>query len=167
MDIFHISDVCIMFQFLVQAKSIQTVLSMKVHNDDKKSKQKKNELIIMILTIFLCFILAMFGNDLAAQVHSENRTIPKIVVKCIEAVETRGMDFEGIYRKSGAAGQMRQIQQAFETGDETCNLCDENKWNDICAVTSVLKQYFRDLPNPLFTYEMHHKFIDAASKYFF
>ncbi|KAI7856395.1 hypothetical protein BDC45DRAFT_503850 [Circinella umbellata] len=105
---------------------------------------------------------AMFGNDLAAQVLSENRTIPKIVVKCIEAVETRGMDFEGIYRKSGAAGQMRQIQQAFEIGDETCNLCDENKWNDICAVTSVLKQYFRDLPNPLFTYEMHNKFIDAA-----
>ncbi|KAI9245895.1 hypothetical protein BDA99DRAFT_272023 [Phascolomyces articulosus] len=109
---------------------------------------------------------AMFGNDLAAQIQSENGSIPKIVQKCIEAVETRGMDFEGIYRKSGAAGQMRQIQQAFETGDETCDLCDEDKWNDICAITSVLKQYFRDLPNPLFTYEMHSKFVDAASKFF-
>ncbi|KAI8142543.1 hypothetical protein BJV82DRAFT_669689 [Fennellomyces sp. T-0311] len=105
---------------------------------------------------------AMFGNDLAAQVRSENGTVPKIVQKCIEAVETRGMDFEGIYRKSGAAGQMRLIQQAFETGDETCNLCDEDKWNDICAITSVLKQYFRDLPNPLFTYEMHDKLMDAS-----
>ncbi|KAI9490027.1 hypothetical protein BDB00DRAFT_875726 [Zychaea mexicana] len=105
---------------------------------------------------------AMFGNDLVAQVRSENGTVPKIVQKCIEAVETRGMDFEGIYRKSGAAGQMRLIQQAFENGDETCNLCDEDQWNDICAITSVLKQYFRDLPNPLFTHEMHSNFMDAA-----
>lgn len=75
------------------------------------------------------------------------------------------MDYEGIYRKSGGVGQMRQIQQSFEKG-EIPNLNDEEKWNDICAVTSVLKQYFRELPNPLFTYELHPKFIDAMSKVF-
>ncbi|CDH51060.1 signal transducer [Lichtheimia corymbifera JMRC:FSU:9682] len=105
---------------------------------------------------------AMFGNDLADQVRLENGNVPLVVQKCIEAVETRGMDFEGIYRKSGAAGQMKLIQQAFENGDESCNLCDEDQWNDICAITSVLKQYFRDLPNPLFTYEYHSKFMEAA-----
>lgn len=73
------------------------------------------------------------------------------------------MDYEGIYRKSGGVGQMRQIQQAFEKG-EVPNLIDEEKWNDICAVTSVLKQYFRELPNPLFTYELHPKLMDAISK---
>lgn len=75
----------------------------------------------------------------------------------------KGMDYEGIYRKSGGVGQMRQIQQSFEKG-EIPNLIDEEKWNDICAVTSVLKQYFRELPNPLFTYELHSKFMDAMSK---
>ncbi|OAD03626.1 hypothetical protein MUCCIDRAFT_133568, partial [Mucor lusitanicus CBS 277.49] len=70
------------------------------------------------------------------------------------------MDYEGIYRKSGGVGQMRQIQQSFEKG-EVPNLIDEEKWNDICAITSVLKQYFRELPNPLFTYELHSKFMDA------
>lgn len=102
----------------------------------------------------------MFGNDLIKQIQAEKSKIPLIVEKCIESVEERGMDYEGIYRKSGAVGQMRQIQQAFEKG-ETPNLNDEEKWNDICAITSVLKQYFRELPNPLFTYELHSKYVDA------
>ncbi|GAA5806506.1 hypothetical protein HPULCUR_012041 [Helicostylum pulchrum] len=102
----------------------------------------------------------MFGNDLIKQIQYEKSKVPLIVEKCIESVETRGMDYEGIYRKSGGVGQMRQIQQAFEKG-ELPNLNDEEKWNDICAVTSVLKQYFRELPNPLFTYELHSKFIDS------
>ncbi|KAG2195184.1 hypothetical protein INT47_006466, partial [Mucor saturninus] len=102
----------------------------------------------------------MFGNDLIKQIQAEKSKIPLVVEKCVESVESRGMDYEGIYRKSGGVGQMRQIQQAFEKG-ETPNLIDEEKWNDICAITSVLKQYFRELPNPLFTYELHAKFIDA------
>ncbi|KAI9264775.1 hypothetical protein BY458DRAFT_476706 [Sporodiniella umbellata] len=102
----------------------------------------------------------MFGNDLVKQVQAEKGKIPLVVEKCIESVEARGMDYEGIYRKSGGVGQMRQIQSSFEKG-ENPNLIDEEKWNDICAVTSVLKQYFRELPNPLFTYELHSKYIDA------
>ncbi|KAL7333150.1 Rho-type gtpase-activating protein [Mucor circinelloides] len=102
----------------------------------------------------------MFGNDLIKQVQAEKSKVPLVVEKCIESVESRGMDYEGIYRKSGGVGQMRQIQQSFEKG-EIPNLIDEEKWNDICAVTSVLKQYFRELPNPLFTYELHSKFMDA------
>ncbi|CAO3644996.1 unnamed protein product [Cunninghamella echinulata] len=102
----------------------------------------------------------MFGQDLIKQVKIEQNQIPLVVRKCIEAVENRGMDYEGIYRKSGGAGQMKSIQQAFEQ-NENPNLCDEDQWNDICAVTSVLKQYFRDLPNPLFTYELYKEFVTA------
>lgn len=120
---------------------------------------------------------------MAEQIKLEHGQIPLVVQKCIEAVEARGkekyagpallldshievswigMDFEGIYRKSGAAGQMRLIQQAFEREDTSLDLCDDEQWNDICAVTSVLKQYFRDLPDPLFTHEFHSRFMDAT-----
>jgi hypothetical protein len=108
----------------------------------------------------------MFGQDLVKHVQAEGIQIPLVVQKCIEAVEQRGMDYEGIYRKSGGAGQMRSIQQAFEQ-NEDIDLCDDDQWNDICAVTSVLKQYFRDLPNPLFTFEHHQKWVDAICKYFY
>ncbi|CAO3591236.1 unnamed protein product [Absidia cylindrospora] len=104
--------------------------------------------------------VSMFGQELIKQVQSEDNQVPLVVRKCIEAVEQRGMDYEGIYRKSGGAGQMRLIQQSFEQNEEI-DLCDDDQWNDICAVSSVLKQYFRDLPNPLFTVEHHQKWVDA------
>ncbi|KAI8140984.1 hypothetical protein BJV82DRAFT_184579 [Fennellomyces sp. T-0311] len=106
-------------------------------------------------------VLSMFGTDLCVQAAQEGRDVPLVVEKCIEAVENRGMDFEGIYRKSGGAAQMRAIQVAFDQGDPI-DLNDEDCYNDICAVTSVLKHYFRQLPNPLLTYEQYQNFIDAV-----
>lgn len=73
------------------------------------------------------------------------------------------MDYEGIYRKSGGAAQMRTIQISFET-NELLDLKDEDTINDICAVTSVLKQYFRELPNPLLPYELYDQFMEAVRK---
>ncbi|KAI7879869.1 RhoGAP-domain-containing protein [Lichtheimia hyalospora FSU 10163] len=107
-------------------------------------------------------VMSMFGNDLGAQAAQEGRSVPLIVQKCIEAVEARGMDYEGIYRKSGGAAQMRAIQVAFDQGEDV-DLADEDEYNDICAVTSVLKQYFRELPNPPLTFELYTNFIDAVS----
>jgi hypothetical protein len=104
------------------------------------------------------FVIEFFN-----QVRTDGGTIPNLVKQCIEAVEKRGLDFEGIYRKSGGASQMRFIQQAFDQG-EAIDLTDDDQFNDICAITSVLKTYFRELPNPLLTYELHSKFIDAICK---
>lgn len=106
----------------------------------------------------------MFGMDLSELVAREERMVPLVVEKCIEAVEVRGMDYEGIYRKSGGAAQMRAIQQAFESGSPV-DLTDDEEYNDICAVTSVLKHYFRQLPNPLLTFELYSSFIEASGKH--
>lgn len=105
----------------------------------------------------------LFGNDLTKQVELEGRTIPLLVERCIAAVELRGMDYEGIYRKSGGAAQMRSIQLSFEQGLDP-DLTDDDEYNDICAVTSILKQYFRELPDPLVTYELYSEFIEAIGK---
>ncbi|KAI9024286.1 hypothetical protein CLU79DRAFT_99811 [Phycomyces nitens] len=104
----------------------------------------------------------LFGYNLAAHVASENRSVPLLVERCIEAIELRGMDYEGIYRKSGGAAQMRAIQVAFEQGD-TIDLTDAEEFNDVAAITSVLKQYFRELPDPLLTYDIYQDFIDAIA----
>lgn len=118
---------------------------------------------MMILNVFLeC---GLFGTDLSERVKAENRSVPLIVQECIKEVEARGLDYEGIYRKSGGAAQIRAIQLAFEN-DESINLSDEEEYNDICAITSVLKQYFRDLPNPLLTCEHYDSFIQVSSKFF-
>jgi hypothetical protein len=73
------------------------------------------------------------------------------------------MDYEGIYRKTGGSGQTKAITQLFERGDyHAFDLHDNDQFNDICAVTSTLKNYFRSLPNPLLTYELHERFMTAA-----
>lgn len=73
------------------------------------------------------------------------------------------MEYEGIYRKTGGAGQTKAITQAFERGDhDAFDLLDPDAFNDICSVTSVLKNYFRSLPNPLLTFELHDLFTQAA-----
>jgi len=73
------------------------------------------------------------------------------------------MDYEGIYRKTGGSSQSKAITQLFERGNyDAFDLTDLDSFNDISSVTSVLKTYFRSLPNPLLTFALHESFIAAA-----
>ncbi|KAF2154235.1 RhoGAP-domain-containing protein [Myriangium duriaei CBS 260.36] len=102
---------------------------------------------------------ALFGSDLAQRCDFEKRVLPSIVNRCIDEIEARGMDAEGIYRKSGGSGQVKQIQAGFER-DGNFDISDPDL--DIHAVTSCLKQYFRKLPNPLITYDVYESVLEAA-----
>ena len=78
------------------------------------------------------------------------------------------MDYEGIYRKTGGASQSKMITQLFERGDyDSFDLRDSDQFPDICSVTSVLKTYFRSLPNPLLTFDLHEQLVIAASECLF
>jgi len=104
----------------------------------------------------------LFGNDLTRQAEIEGRPIPYIVTRCIEEVESQGMDYEGIYRKSGGASSLRAIIDAFEAGGEV-NFDNLVGSGDICAVTSALKQYLRTLPDPLLPYASYDRFLQAST----
>lgn len=102
----------------------------------------------------------LFGSDLVARCEYEKRMLPAIVSRCIEEVETRGMDVEGIYRKSGGSSQVNQVKSGFENNDEF-DISDPDL--DIHAVTSTLKNYFRRLPTPLITYTVYDQFLEAGA----
>jgi len=104
----------------------------------------------------------VFGNDLARQAEIEGRPIPYIITRCIEEVELHGMDYEGIYRKSGGASSLRAIIDAFEAGGDV-NFDQLGGSGDICAVTSALKQYLRNLPEPLVPFQVYDRFLQAAT----
>ncbi|BEI86941.1 hypothetical protein CcaverHIS002_0702870 [Cutaneotrichosporon cavernicola] len=107
---------------------------------------------------------SMFGRELSDQSGADNAAVPVIVTKCIRAVEANGMEYEGIYRKTGGNAQCKQITQLFERGKyETFDLTNADDFNDISAITSVLKNYFRNLPDPVFTHKLHESFIAAAN----
>ncbi|KAK3721748.1 Rho-type gtpase-activating protein [Vermiconidia calcicola] len=101
----------------------------------------------------------LFGSELEARCEFEKRIVPSIVSRCIEEVESRGMDVEGIYRKSGGSGQVKQVQQGFEK-DGNLDISDPDL--DIHAVTSALKQYFRKLPTPLITFDAYESLLEAG-----
>lgn len=70
------------------------------------------------------------------------------------------MDVEGIYRKSGGSGQVKQVQQSFERDYAGADISDPDL--DIHSITSTLKQYFRKLPTPLITYDVYDLLLDAG-----
>ncbi|KAL1743023.1 Rho GTPase activation protein, partial [Schizophyllum fasciatum] len=112
---------------------------------------------------------SIFGRDLVEQVQADGAKygaelqVPIIVEKCIDAVEASALDYEGIYRKTGGSNSSKAITQLFERGDYmSFDLRDSDRFNDICSVTSVLKSYFRALPNPLLTFELHEQFMSAV-----
>jgi hypothetical protein len=103
----------------------------------------------------------LFGSELVDRAEYERRQIPSVVTRCIEEVELRGMDIEGIYRKTGGSGQVKIIQEGFEK-TEDYDISDPGL--DITAVTSVLKQYFRKLPTPLLTFDIYDRVLDSICK---
>jgi hypothetical protein len=103
----------------------------------------------------------LFGSELVERANYERRQIPSVVTRCIEEVELRGMDIEGIYRKTGGSGQVKIIQEGFDKTDDY-DISDPGL--DITAVTSVLKQYFRKLPTPLLTFDVYDRVLESTSK---
>lgn len=102
----------------------------------------------------------LFGSELADRAEYERRQIPSVVTRCIEEVELRGMEMEGIYRKTGGNSQVKSIQEGFDK-NENYDISDPDM--DITAVTSVLKQYFRKLPTPLLTYDIYDRILETNS----
>ncbi|XP_046732376.1 rho GTPase-activating protein 12a isoform X2 [Silurus meridionalis] len=75
----------------------------------------------------------VFGCNLISLCQREKTTIPHFVKMCIDYIENQ---------------------------DEKINLAD-SKWEDIHVATGALKMFFRELPEPLFTYAYFNDFVNA------
>ncbi|XP_071664102.1 rho GTPase-activating protein 10 isoform X1 [Patagioenas fasciata] len=86
-----------------------------------------------------------------------------VIKKCISAVETRGINDQGLYRVVGVSSKVQRLLSLLMDA-KTCNEVDlENSadW-EVKTITSAMKQYLRSLPEPLMTYELHGEFIIPA-----
>jgi len=95
-------------------------------------------------------------NQVEVQDGSE---LPKIVPKCIEYIEERALNVEGIFRLSGSAVLIQEYKQKFDQGED---VSFENE-SDPHAVAGLFKLYFRELPAPVMTWEHYDDFIIAES----
>ncbi|XP_076409334.1 unconventional myosin-IXb isoform X40 [Peromyscus maniculatus bairdii] len=89
---------------------------------------------------------------------SDKASVPVVLEKLLEHVEMHGLYTEGLYRKSGAANRTRELRQALQTDPAAVKLEDF----PIHAITGVLKQWLRELPEPLMTFAQYGDFLRAV-----
>uniref|UniRef100_A0A8W4FPY8 Myosin IXB n=1 Tax=Sus scrofa TaxID=9823 RepID=A0A8W4FPY8_PIG len=87
---------------------------------------------------------------------SDKVSVPIVLEKLLEHVEMHGLYTEGLYRKSGAANRTRELRQAQPPAFPTLTNFP------IHAITGVLKQWLRELPEPLMTFAQYGDFLRAV-----
>ena len=86
--------------------------------------------------------------------------IPYIVEHAIKVIEEKAMDTEGIFRLSGSSTQIDKLKAEFNNGVQV----DLKGIADPHTVTGVLKLWFRELPEPLMTYDLYESFVTAQQE---
>ncbi|KAH8250598.1 hypothetical protein KR038_001810 [Drosophila bunnanda] len=87
------------------------------------------------------------------------------VRRCIQVLESRGLEDEGIYRKSGVGTKISKLLTLGINRKETEDVFIDDKYRDLMesnTIASALKMYLRNLNEPLMTYHYHGDFIESA-----
>ena len=97
----------------------------------------------------------MFGSNLINLCKKEKRNVPIFVEEIIAAIESKGLNMDGIYRMSGNLVDVQKVR----------NQVDHGKLNfkdfDIHVLCGALKLFFRELDDPLVPYCLHQHFINS------
>ncbi|XP_006608884.1 unconventional myosin-IXa-like isoform X3 [Apis dorsata] len=86
--------------------------------------------------------------------------VPIVVDRLITTIEMHGLYTEGIYRKSGVSSKVKELKLKMDEGDLE-GVDFENY--QVHVLAAVLKSFFRDMPEPLLTFEYYDDFLHAAN----
>lgn len=89
----------------------------------------------------------------------ERPRIPLLVVECISEIERRGLKERGLYRVPGGDRALKELRERFLAGKTALSL---GKVEDVHVVCGLLKDFLRKLPEPLITFRLHPRFMEAA-----
>ncbi|KAA0707286.1 Rac GTPase-activating protein 1 [Triplophysa tibetana] len=98
-------------------------------------------------------------GTLANFVSNTSPMIPSLVVHCVNEIEQRGLRETGLYRVSGSDRVVKELKEKFLRGKNVPLL---SKVEDIHAITGLLKDFLRNLKEPLLTFRLNRAFMDAA-----
>ncbi|XP_024141918.1 rho GTPase-activating protein 6 isoform X1 [Oryzias melastigma] len=85
------------------------------------------------------------------------RQVPRVVDLCCQHLEKYGLQTVGIFRVGSSKKRVRQLREEFDQGWEV--LMDEE--HSVHDVAALLKEFLRDLPDPLLTRELYTAFINT------
>ncbi|QDS68513.1 hypothetical protein FKW77_010880 [Venturia effusa] len=105
----------------------------------------------------------VFGLSLDDLFDRDQSPVPLVVYQCIQAVDLFGLDHEGIYRVSGNSLQVQELKAQFDRNAFNVDFRNpETFYHDVNNPANLLKQFLRELPDPLLTSMHYSKFIEAA-----
>lgn len=81
--------------------------------------------------------------------------VPGIVRQCIRHLENTGLRTLGVFRVSPSKKRVRQLREDFDCGRET-KIGPDQCPHDVAA---LLKEFFRDLPDPLLCRDLYQAFV--------
>ncbi|XP_012887607.1 PREDICTED: rho GTPase-activating protein 6 [Dipodomys ordii] len=84
------------------------------------------------------------------------RQVPRLVDSCCQHLEKHGLQTVGIFRVGSSKKRVRQLREEFDRGIDV-SLEEEHSVHDVAA---LLKEFLRDMPDPLLTRELYTAFIN-------
>lgn len=107
-------------------------------------------------------IRGIFGIDLTTIVQAHKCSIPFVIIKCVQEVEKRGLDQEGIYRISGFTDEIETLKFTLDKEMEKTDMSESSY--SINVVTGTLKLFLRLLPIPLVTFQAYPVFLEVSNE---
>jgi hypothetical protein len=105
----------------------------------------------------------VFGVTLDELFRRDGSPVPLVVYQCIQAVDLYGLEVEGIYRIPGTSSHIQAMKALFDSDATQVDFRNPEAFqHDVNSVAGLLKQFFRELPDPLLTKDFYTKFIEAA-----
>ncbi|XP_035533657.1 LOW QUALITY PROTEIN: rho GTPase-activating protein 6-like [Morone saxatilis] len=86
------------------------------------------------------------------------RQVPRVVDSCCQHIEKYGLQTVGIFRVGSSKKRVRQLREEFDRGVDV-QLDEEHSIHDVAA---LLKEFLRDMPDPLLTKELYTAFINTT-----
>ncbi|XP_050998528.1 stAR-related lipid transfer protein 8 isoform X2 [Acomys russatus] len=97
----------------------------------------------------------VFGVPPLIHVQRTGQPLPQSIQQAMRYLRSQCLDQVGIFRKSGVKSRIQSLRQMNETSPD--NVCYEGQ--SAYDVADLLKQYFRDLPEPIFTSKLTTTFL--------
>uniref|UniRef100_A0A8C7APT9 StAR related lipid transfer domain containing 8 n=1 Tax=Neovison vison TaxID=452646 RepID=A0A8C7APT9_NEOVI len=97
----------------------------------------------------------VFGVPPLVHVQRTGQPLPQSIQQAMRYLRSQCLDQVGIFRKSGVKSRIQNLRQMNEMSPD--NVCYEGQ--SAYDVADLLKQYFRDLPEPIFTSKLTTTFL--------
>ncbi|KAF6376819.1 StAR related lipid transfer domain containing 13 [Rhinolophus ferrumequinum] len=97
----------------------------------------------------------VFGVPLIVHVQRTGQPLPQSIQQALRYLRSNCLDQVGLFRKSGVKSRIHALRQMNEHFPENVSYEDQSAYD----VADMVKQFFRDLPEPLFTNKLSETFL--------